>query len=101
MDALKYIYDALIAEPYILSNANGRIKYYEYPETGDVTGPFIIIAPLDIPRPSAFADDNWLTNDCLLQIDVWTRNRTTTGELAERIQKVMWDIQFHQTGGVG
>jgi hypothetical protein len=100
MDILGLIYDALIANEFILYQAKGRIKYYEYPEAGDVKNPFIIIDPLDVPSPKDFADNTWLSNDCLLQIDVWTKNRTTTKELAENVQKVMWDIGFRQNGGI-
>ena len=37
MDVLGMIYDALMADPSIKEKANGRIKFYEFPETGEVT----------------------------------------------------------------
>lgn len=97
---LDEIYQALIADPYIAEQAAGRIKYYEYPATGDVTAPHIVIDPIDVPRPGDFADDTWLTDDYLFQIDVWTRSRKTTEQIALRIRFVMWELGFMQSGGL-
>ncbi|MED3650609.1 hypothetical protein [Heyndrickxia sporothermodurans] len=90
MDILTMIYNALIADPYIKEQAYGRIKYYEYPETGDVKAPFIIIDPIDAPNPSDFADNTWLTYDCLFQIEVWSPNRIVTNSIADKVRDVMW-----------
>lgn len=100
MDVLDMVYDALIDDNFIKLQAQGRIKFYEYPESGDVSAPYIIIYPLDVPLPSEFADDNWLANDFLLQIDVWTKKRSSTREIAEHIQKIMWNLGFSQVGGI-
>ncbi|WP_339201705.1 DUF3168 domain-containing protein [Peribacillus sp. FSL P2-0133] len=100
MDVLGMIYDALMADPYIKETANGRIKFYEFPETGEVKAPFIIIDPLDVPLPQDFADNTWLTYDCLFQIDVWSKKRTATRELSEQICLVMWNVGFFQGSGV-
>lgn len=100
MDVLKVIYDALMEDSFIREQASGRIKYYEYPESGNVTEPYIIIDPLDVPQPSDFADDTWLTYDVLYQIDVWTKNRNVTRQLAECIQQIMWKKGFSQIGGL-
>ncbi|PEJ34938.1 hypothetical protein CN689_06320 [Peribacillus butanolivorans] len=35
-------------------------------------------------------------NDCLYQIEVWSKNRTNTRELSKQIGKVMWNFGFHQ-----
>ncbi len=98
MDVLTVIYNALIANSYIQEQASDRIKYYEYPESGNVEAPYIIIYPLDVPKPSDFADSTWLTYDCLYQIDVWTKNRTITRELAKQVHQVMWDMGFKPKG---
>ncbi|MGE7766666.1 hypothetical protein [Peribacillus sp. NPDC096540] len=100
MDVLGMVYNVLIADPYIKEKASGRIKYYEFPGTGDVTAPYIIIDPLDVPLPKDFADDTWLTYDCLYQIEVWSKNRTNTRELSEQIGIVMWNFGFHQGTGI-
>lgn len=100
MDVLSLIYNTLITDPYIKDQAYGRIKYYEYPETGDVTEPFIIIDPIDAPDPSDYADDTWLTYECLLQIEVWTRNRIVTNIIADKVRDVMWkQFGFKQQSG--
>ncbi|MEM5014110.1 hypothetical protein WKH57_25715 [Niallia taxi] len=100
MDVLAIIYNALIADEFIAKEAEDRIKYYEYPESGEVKKPYIIIAPLDVPAPSDFADDTWLTFDCLYQIDVWTKNRITTRQIGERIHQVLWKLGLKQNGGL-
>ncbi|WP_273128957.1 hypothetical protein [Bacillus weihaiensis] len=100
MDVLAKIYNALIADELIADQVADRIKYYEYPESGEVDKPYIIIDPLDVPQPSDFADDTWLTFDCLYQIEVWTKNRTTTRQLGERVHQVLWKLGLIQNGGL-
>ncbi|WP_340373296.1 DUF3168 domain-containing protein [Peribacillus sp. FSL E2-0218] len=100
MDVLEIIYDVLMADPSIKETVDGRIKFYEFPETGDVTAPFIIIDPLDVPLPKDFADNTWLTYECLLQIDVWSKKRATTRELSGQIRDAMWKFGFSQGSGV-
>jgi len=95
------IYEKLIADPLISHHATGRIKFYEYPATGDFSRLYIIIDPLDVPKPSDFADNKWLTNDYLYQIDVWSNNLAITEAVAKKIQQIMWDeLNFGQTGGM-
>ncbi|MEC5422393.1 DUF3168 domain-containing protein [Virgibacillus sp. C22-A2] len=100
MDILSIIYNRLIADDYIKEQALGRIKYYEYPATGDVDNPFIVIDPLDDGSPVDFADNTWTKLDFLIQIDVWTLNRLTTLNLANTVRDVMWnDLGFKQING--
>lgn len=99
MDDLKFIYDAIIMDPFIKTETSGKIKYYEYPETGDLTGPFIIIDGIDVPKPSDFADNQWLSYDCLVQIEVWSRNRLITKQIADTIQDILWSKNFKQQSG--
>lgn len=100
MDVLTMIYNELMKDEYIVAQAKGRIKFYEYPETGDVTAPYIVIDPLDSPLPSDYADDSWLTNDYMFQIDVWTKNRLITMKLSKHVQDALWNIGFPARGGV-
>lgn len=100
MDILSIVYKHLIANSHIKEKAFGRIKYYEYPKTGDVDNPFIIIDPLDDGEPVDFADNTWTKLDFLIQIDVWTHNRLTTLNLANAIRDLMWDeFGFKQIKG--
>lgn len=100
MDVLDMIYQVMIADAYIKEKAFNRIKYYEYPETGAVNAPFIIIDPIDAPNPSDFADNTWLKYDCLFQIDVWTPNRIVTSTIADKIRDILWnEFGFVQKSG--
>lgn len=45
MDILNKIYQGLTSDALILEKVEERIKYYKYPETGDVSKPYIIIYP--------------------------------------------------------
>lgn len=99
MDMLDKIYRSLIADDYIAEKAKGRIKFYEYPETGEVGNAYIVIDPLDVPTPSDFADDTWLTDDYLYQIDVWSKDRQVTRKIAKHIRPAMRSIGFGQTSG--
>jgi|SRR5690625_1517620 len=101
MDILTIIYERLMSNAYIREQAEGRIKFYEYPPTGEVNQPYIVIDPLDSGTPSDYADDNWLTYDALMQIDIWTLNRHTTRKLANEVRNVMWhELGFYQNDDV-
>lgn len=91
------IYDALKADALIQEKVGDRIKFYEYSETGDVSGPVIIIDPIAPSMPADFADNQWLTEDYLYQIDVWSKSMSDTKDIADRIRKVMWSINFGQS----
>ncbi|CAM3429477.1 DUF3168 domain-containing protein [Cytobacillus oceanisediminis] len=89
MDMLDKIYQELITDEYIKEQASGRIKFYEYLATGNVTGPYIVIDPLSPPIPSDYGDNEPISDEYLYQVDVWTKNRKTTKEIAKRVQAVM------------
>lgn len=97
---LDKIYEALLADDYIAEQAKGRIKYYEYPKTASLDKPHIIIDPLDVPMPADYADDTWLTDDFLYQVEVWSHDLKVTRKLTARIRLVMWGIGFGQGSGV-
>jgi len=99
MDMMTVIYDKLMEDDYVKAQATGRIKFYVYPESGSVTSPYIVIAPLMPPLPGNHADNEPMTDDYLYQIDVWTKNRLITKELAKRVQKVMKSLRFGYFGG--
>ena len=98
MDMLNKIYEALRADAFILEKVENRIKYYEYPETGDVTKPYIIITQLSPPEPDDYADNQWLTEESIIQIDVWAKTRLDKDLLGAQIQRVMWSIGFGKNG---
>lgn len=100
MDILVEIYDILLENEYIKEHAEGHIKFYEYPQVKEVDNPKIIIDPIDTSTPSDYADDNWLTYDYTIQIEVWSKDRKKTDEIANEIRNVMWEkLGFHQKAG--
>ncbi|ENH96723.1 hypothetical protein J416_09504 [Gracilibacillus halophilus YIM-C55.5] len=97
---LDEIYDALIADSLIEDKASGHIKFYEYPETNDLSNTHIIINPLDSPRPSDYASNQWLMEDYMFQLEVWSKNKTDRDIIANRIQQIMWnELGFANFGG--
>lgn len=94
------IYNALIADELISDLVGDRIKFYEYPEPNDVKETHIIIDPLDPPKPGDYADDKWLTDDYLFQIDVWSKNMNDRDVIANKIRHIMWGLNFRQVGGM-
>lgn len=93
MDILDKVYE-------VLKGDVDNIKFYEYPEVSEVDDPKVVIDPLDSPMPADYADDEWLTLDFQLQIDVWSRNRKDTENIADKIRNLMWDkLRFHQNSG--
>ncbi|WP_026581023.1 DUF3168 domain-containing protein [Bacillus sp. J33] len=95
------IYESFLADSLIQEKVGSRIKFYEYPSTTDlVKGPYIVIDPLDTPTPKDYADNKWLTEDHLFQIEVWSKSLADRDAVAKQIRKVMWDkVGFAQTGG--
>jgi len=93
------IYYKLLEDDYINEKAGNNIKFYKYPEPNDVKETHIIIDPLDPPKPSDFADDTWLTDDYLLQIDVWSKDMSERDEIAKKIQSIMWKMNFKRLPG--
>ncbi len=96
------IYNVLKENVVINDLVGNRIKFYKYPEPKDMKETHIIIAPLDPPKPGDYADDQWLTDDYLLQIDVWSKDMEEKDLIAKTIRKVLWDkLNVRQFGGNG
>jgi len=58
-----------------------------------------VIDPIGPPLPADYGDNEPITEDYLYQIDVWTKNRMLTKELAKRVQKVMRGLGYGLYGG--
>lgn len=99
MDVMMEIYNAMMANDYIKQQAKGRIKFYEYPATGDVSGPYIVIDPVSTPLPAEYGDDKPIADVYIYQIDVWTKNRKLTKELANAVSDVMRGMGFGYFAG--
>ena len=101
MDILKIIYDALIGDQEIAELATGKIKFYEFPDSMTIDeGPYIVIEPLDVPTPSEFADDIYLKYDVLISIEVWSKTRSLSKSIADKIEVIMWDLGLVLSSGI-
>lgn len=94
------IYNKLIADTEIVRLVGNNIKFYDYPEAKDLKETHIIIDSLNPPKPGDFADDIWLTDDFMFQIDVWSNDMTERDTVASKIQEIMWQLNFRQMGGL-
>ncbi|MBK5446066.1 DUF3168 domain-containing protein [Peribacillus sp. TH24] len=95
-DGLMVIYNQLISNELIVSLCNDRIKFYDYPETGDTNKPFIVIDPLDVPVPTVYASNDNHAYEYLYQIDVESTNRMTVKEIQAEIKKELKKLGFGQ-----
>jgi hypothetical protein len=95
-DGLMVIYNQLISNELIVSLCADRIKFYEYPETGDTSKPFIVIDPLDVPVPTVYASNENHANEYLYQIDVESTNRLQVKEIQTEIKNELKKLGFGQ-----
>lgn len=101
MDILKMIYDALIGDQEIADLATGRIKFYEFPDSMTMDeGPHIVIEPLDVPTPSDFGDDLYLKYDVLISIETWSKTRSLSKKVSDKIELIMWDLGLVLSSGL-
>lgn len=95
------MYALLIADDLIQEYAGGRIKFYEYPPTGDFSGTYIVLDPIDLDRIGDYADDTYLTEDSLIQVDIWSDNRQERNLVAKQVRKILVDKnRFSEVPGV-
>lgn len=94
------VYNTLLADSVIKELVGNRIKFYEYPEPNNVKETHIIIDPIDVPKPGDYADDKWLTDDYLFQIDVWSKSMNERDIIALKVRKIMLEtLNFKQLSG--
>ena len=100
MDSMIYkVYDALKTSTLIQEKVNNRIKFYEYPPTDNIQGVYIVIDPIDTPRPGDFADNKWLSDEYFYQVEVWSKNLLDTQAIAKEVRQVIWkQLGFSQYG---
>ncbi|MDC7770337.1 hypothetical protein POL88_15525 [Priestia megaterium] len=91
------VYDALNTSDLIKQKVGKRIKFYEYPSTDNMQGVYIVVDPLDVPKPGDYADNKWLTDEYFYQIEVWSMNLFDTQAVAKEVRNVMWkELGFAQ-----
>ena len=97
---LDYMYSLLIADDVINQHVGNRIKFYKYPPTGDFSGTYIVFDPIDTNQIGDYADGIYLTEDSLVQVDIWSKNKETRDLVAKRIRKILVDDNgFSETTG--
>lgn len=77
---------------YTFSEDDGlRIKFYEYPETADMSGSWIVIESIINGLPSNMADDTWVAHDYLMHVEVWSRSAQENKVIADRVSELLWE----------
>ncbi|HDM9517418.1 TPA: DUF3168 domain-containing protein, partial [Listeria monocytogenes] len=99
IDILNIIYTTLSKNDIIHTTCEERIKYYDFPSTGDSNKTFLLIIPLDVPVPTNFSSNEAMWEDFLVQIDVQSDNRLIVKQIQEEVRKEMKQIGFGQLAG--
>ncbi|EAF1758993.1 DUF3168 domain-containing protein [Listeria monocytogenes] len=99
IDILNIIYTTLSKNDIIHTTCEERIKYYDFPSTGDSNKTFLLIIPLDVPVPTNFSSNESTWEDFLVQIDVQSDDRLTVKQIQEEVRKEMKQIGFGQLAG--
>ncbi|EAC9266855.1 DUF3168 domain-containing protein [Listeria monocytogenes] len=99
IDILNIIYTTLSKNDIIHTTCEERIKYYDFPSTGDSNKTFLLIIPLDVPVPTNFSSNEAMWEDFLVQIDVQSDDRLTVKQIQEEVRKEMKRIGFGQLAG--
>ncbi|AHJ02932.1 DUF3168 domain-containing protein [Listeria monocytogenes] len=99
IDILNIIYTTLSKNDIIHTTCEERIKYYDFPSTGDSNKTFLLIIPLDVPVPTNFSSNEAMWEDFLVQIDVQSDNRLIVKQIQEEVRKEMKRIGFGQLAG--
>ncbi|EAC3673329.1 DUF3168 domain-containing protein [Listeria monocytogenes] len=99
IDILNIIYTTLSKNDIIHTSCEERIKYYDFPSTGDSNKTFLLIIPLDVPVPTNFSSNESTWEDFLVQIDVQSDNRLMVKQIQEEVRKEMKQLGFGQLAG--
>ena len=99
-DMMMEIYTALCADQLISENVTKeRIKFYEAPETLDVSKPFIIIDALSPQTSANFAANKVVSKQFSYQINVETPDRVLTKRISRSVSYIMRNLDFGQLNG--
>lgn len=99
-DMMMEIYTALCADQLISENVTkDRIKFYEAPETLDVSKPFIIIDVLSPQTSVNFAANKVVSKQFSYQINVETPDRVLTKRISRSVSYIMRNLDFGQLNG--
>lgn len=95
-DMLTKIYNQLVTNSIISDKCLNRIKNYTYPETADVSKPYMIIIPLDVPAPYSYGSDTELSTEFIYQIDVQGEDRKEVKIIQQQVKAEMAKLDFKQ-----
>jgi len=96
-DMMMEIYNKLCLNEFISLNVTAeRIKFYEVPETLDVTKPFIIIDVFSPQSNAYFASNKEMSKQFNYQLSVESQDRIMTKRLSREISYIMRDFGFVQ-----
>ena len=99
-DMMMEIYTALCADQLISENVTKeRIKFYEAPETLDVSKPFIIIDALSPQTSANFTANKVVSKQFSYQINVETPDRVLTKRISRSVSYIMRNLDFGQLNG--
>lgn len=98
-DMLDIIYAEMRRNGTIAAECGNRIKYYIYPETGDMSGPFITVRPLSPPEAANYASDKNLGYRFFYQVDVQAYDRKQCKKVQQAVKDVMGQLGFAQQAG--
>ncbi|MDN6491160.1 MAG: hypothetical protein L0K14_00540 [Leuconostoc sp.] len=102
-DMLTAVYNQLLTNKAVTEHTkigdsgDYRIKFYEYPETGDRSGAFITIRPIQPQEDAYHASDQEMAIKFWYQVDVESANRTEVKLLQWHIKKEMKKLGFAQS----
>ncbi|WP_348922075.1 hypothetical protein [Enterococcus rotai] len=96
-DMLMIIYNQLLTNAVVKDKVTSdRIKFYDYPETGDVDNPFIVISPLGVPSGSVIGSDKELSLRFSYQIDVQGKDRLAVKQIQNAVKITMGNLRYVQ-----
>ena len=99
-DMMMEIYTALCADQLISENlTKDRIKFYEAPETLDVSKPFIVIDVLSPQTSANFVANKVVSKQFSYQINVETPDRVLTKRISRSVSYIMRNLDFGQLNG--
>lgn len=90
------IYNLLISDEMVSDHVK-NIKFFEYPEPGSMSVPYIVISELDDPLPEEYADDDNMALSYMVQVDLYVPESddyvayTVCRDLSYRIQRLLKD----------
>lgn len=105
-DGLQLVYDLLIADDVIkqhcYSEDDGfRIRFFEYPETANMSDNWIVLDSITNEMPVYYADETWVAYDYLLHLEVWSRSRVENRLIANHIRDLLWKkLKFKQNDDI-